>query len=118
MVTSWSWTLPDPYAPFDGIKENYGITYGPDKKILVMESVVQADLQIDMKMLKDGGQYKKRFYCSMWDTYRTSVPGADNYTSICSHYSPLDSQEIVKKVRCKCLCVRDSWCKVGPALYR
>ena len=34
----------------------------------------------------------------MWDTYRTSVPGADTTPPFAVIISPLDSQEIVKKV--------------------
>ena len=91
------WTLPDPYAPFDGIKENYGITYGPDKN--TGDGIRGAGRFANRHgNAKDGGQYRSAFIASMWDTYRTSVPGADTTPPFAVIISPLDSQEIVKKV--------------------
>lgn len=91
------WTLPDPYAPFDGIKENYGITYGPDHDNPGDGIRGKGRFVNSHGNAKDGGQYRSAFVASMWDAYRASIPGADTIAPVAVITFPLDGQEISEK---------------------
>ncbi len=67
------WALPDPCAPYDGIPENYGKTFGPDpnnpgKCILGSGRFPQYH-----GANKDGGQYRSPFVAAMWAAYRNYI---------------------------------------------
>jgi len=69
-VTHGAWAQPDPCAPYDGIPENCGKTFGPDpnnpgKCIIGSGRFPQYD-----GANKDGGQYRSPFVAAMWDAYR------------------------------------------------
>jgi hypothetical protein len=75
-VTLGSWLSPDPVAPYDNIKTNYGITFGPN---LAGNRVPTAYITGTGRGIarhgssRDAGQYKSTFVANMWNAYSGSV---------------------------------------------
>lgn len=69
-VGTWAW--PDPAAPYDGIRENYGITFGPDGS----GSYIPGSGRFPAKhgSSADGGQYRSAFVADMWNAYANQSP--------------------------------------------
>ena len=71
------WTRPDPFAPYDGDPNNYGITYGPHKETGV--PIPGSGRYLDFHgAFKDEGQYRSDFVASMWNAYRHTAEGAES----------------------------------------
>ncbi len=90
------WSLPDPAAMHDGNLATYGITYGIDKKTgLLIEG--EGRYPEAHGTMKDGyvkSVYKSQFVKSMWDAYRTTIPGAETTPPYAIIISPLDKREV------------------------
>jgi hypothetical protein len=87
-VNHGTWAQPDPCAPYDGNKYNYGITFGPDPNkrgdcikdpdLLYYNSPTDFKCKHGYKCgrfphhhgnFKDGGQYRSDFVAAMWNAY-------------------------------------------------
>jgi hypothetical protein len=76
-----TWTQPDPYAPFDGEVQNYGITYGSNVQGAIMGTGRFPENHGDEK---NGGQHKSLFVNNMWNKYRSVAPNSDTISPIVS----------------------------------
>jgi hypothetical protein len=68
------WTDPDPSAPFDGNRDNYGITFGPDSNDPGNFIRGNGRFMGSHGTSRDGGQYRSAFVAAMWDAYRGDAP--------------------------------------------
>ncbi|MFP4661917.1 MAG: Ig-like domain-containing protein [Halanaerobiales bacterium] len=86
------WTLPDPAAPFDGNPENYEITYGTDKETgqLITGNGRFPD---DHGTLRNS-RYPGDFVMAMWNTYRSSIQGAEKKPPFTTIIRPYDAREV------------------------
>ena len=66
-----TWTSPDPVAKFDGIIDNYRLTYGSNGKGGYI--IGEGRYKKIHNSSPDGGQYKSNFVADMWNTYFSSV---------------------------------------------
>jgi hypothetical protein len=92
-VTNGYWTLPDPAAPYDGVRTNYGITFGPNGS----GSFIPGSGRNPTKhgSSADGGQYKSTFMASVWDAYYTPwspAPEQTNAAPVFTSSAMLDGQ--------------------------
>ncbi len=71
------WALPDPIAGHDStgvFESDYGPISGRPGEAFMGDGRFPEAHGIRM----DGGQYRSKYVAAMWDTYRSSVPGAEN----------------------------------------
>ncbi|MBE3140820.1 MAG: hypothetical protein IMZ53_09580 [Thermoplasmata archaeon] len=90
------WSLPDPYAPYDGIPGNYGITFGPDGGD---DGIKGSGRYVTYHSShRNGGQYHVAFIDSMWTHHRPSFFDATNDTPMVSLNYDIDGDTITDSI--------------------
>ncbi|MDI6402680.1 Ig-like domain-containing protein, partial [Balneolaceae bacterium ANBcel3] len=70
------WTLPDPYAPYNGHMESYGVDFGPDPAHPGEGIRGRGRYPEAHGTFRDQGRARSRFVAALWDRYRAEVPEA------------------------------------------
>jgi len=94
-VLHGAWTIPDPYAPYDGIKENYGLTFGPDSEDSGNGIKGTGRFPGAHGNARDDGQYKSAYVTAMWKAYRKSASDASTTPPFVIITNPLNEKTII-----------------------